>query len=207
MRTLTLAVLPLLVPTLLSAQEWPEGWNVRPDRAGSDLSAILFEEMPPGHHVTTGPAAIFWRDGDEAAGRFSVDFDVYLFDPGGRREAFGVFIGGHDLQGAGQRYTYFLIRDGGEFLVKERNGNESPTLVQWTAHPAILAWEDREEGEATVFNRLRVEADDREIRLYVNGAEVTSIARGDRAEGLVGMRVNHALDLHVSRLAVAPLER
>jgi len=200
-------LLALLLPAAVSGQSWPDGWNVRPDRSGADLSEISFEAMPPGHHVTSGPAAIYWRDGDEAAGRYQVEFDVHLFDPQGRREAFGVFIGGRDLAGAGQSYTYFLIRDGGQFLVKERNGNETPTLVQWTAHPAILGWADREEGGASVLNRMRVEADEDEIRFYVNDAELTSVAREGRAEGIAGMRVNHALNLHIARLAISPLER
>lgn len=203
----TAVILALLGPMAISGQSWPEGWNVRADRAGANLAEISFETMAPGHHVTTGPAAIFWREGDEAAGRYQVEFDAYLFDPEGRREAYGVFVGGRDLTGAGQSYTYFLIRDGGQFLVKERDGAETPTLVGWTSHPAILGWADRGEGEATVLNRLRVEADDDEIRLYANDTHLTSISREGRGEGIAGMRVNHGLDLHVARLAVLPLQR
>ena len=76
-----------------------------------------------------------------------------------RREAFGFFLGGTDLEGEEQRYTYFLIRDGGEFILKERRGAESPTLVGWTEHPAILGYEDREEGDVTVRNVLAAEVD------------------------------------------------
>jgi len=180
---------------------------VRADRPGDDLSEIAFEAIASGYHVTTGPAAIFWREDDEAAGRYQVELDVYLFDPAGRREAFGLFLGGRDLEGPGQGYTYFLIRDGGQFLVKERDGAETPTLVQWTTHPAISGWNDRREEESSVLNRLRVEADEEEIRFYANDVELTSIARGSRGEGIAGMRVNHGLNLHVTRLAVSPLQR
>lgn len=207
MRPSILAVLALLVPAALSGQAWPDGWQVRPDRAGVDLSEIAFTEMAPGHHVTTGPAAIFWRADDEAGGRYRVDLEAHLFDPGGRREAFGVFFGGRNLTGDAQHYTYFLIRDGGEFLVKERDGRETSTLVQWSAHPAIRAFADRGEGEASVANHLSVEADDDEIRFYVNGAEVSSIARRPGTmEGIAGLRVNHELDLHISRFEISPLE-
>jgi hypothetical protein len=206
MRTLLLVTALLLAPAALSAQTWPEGWQVRPDRAGVDVSEIAFTEMAPGHHVTTGPAAIIWRADDQAGGRYRVDFEAYLFDPEGRREAFGVFFGGRDLTGDAQRYTYFLIRDGGEFLVKERNGRETSTLVEWTAHPAIRSFADRGEGEVTILNHLAVEADDDEVRFYVNDAEVTSITRRPGAmEGIAGLRVNHSLNLHVSRVAVSPL--
>lgn len=207
MRLLILLSLTLLMPAALAGQSWPEGWQVRTDRAGVDVAEIAFSEMAPGHHVTTGPAAIFWREDDRAGGRYRVDLESHLFDPEGRREAFGVFIGGRDLSDDGQRYVYFLIRDGGQFLVKERDGRETATLVQWTAHPAIRSFADRAEGAASVPNELAVEADDDEIRFYVNGSEVTSITRRPgMAEGIAGLRVNHNLDLHIARLAVSPIE-
>lgn len=206
MRILPLVTLLALGPTALSAQSWPDGWQVRPDRAGADVSEIAFTEMTPGHHVTTGPAAIFWRADDEAGGRYRLDFEAHLFDPEGRKEAFGAIFGGRDLAGDTQRYTYFLIRDGGEFLVKERDGRETSTLVGWTAHPAIRSFADREEGGASILNHLAVEADDAEVRFYANGAELTSIRRrAGVMEGIAGFRVNHNLNLHISRLAVSPL--
>jgi len=40
----------------------------------------------------------------------------------------------------------------------------------------------------------------------VNGQEVATLPRADLAvDGVVGIRVNHALNLHVSRLEVTPL--
>lgn len=207
MRTLLVSTLLCVAPAAVSGQAWPEGWQVRTDQANADPSAIAFTEMPPGHHVTTGPAAIFWRPGDEAGGRYRLDLEAHLFDPEGRREAFGLFFGGRDLAGDAQRYTYFLIRDGGEFLVKVRDGRETSTLVEWTAHPSILSFSDREEGGASVLNHLAVEADDAEIRFYVNDVEVTSVTRRPGTmEGIAGLRVNHNLNLHISRLSVSPLQ-
>ena len=207
MRTLLLVTALLIVPATLSAQSWPDGWQVHPDRPGVDVTTIAFTEMAPGHHVTTGPAAIFWQNDAEAGGRYRLDLEAHLFDPEGRREAFGVFFGGRDLADATQRYTYFLIRDGGEFLIKERDGRETSTLVEWTSHPAIRSFADREEGGASILNHLAVEADDDEVRFYVNGAQVTSVTRRPGAlEGIAGLRVNHNLNLHISRLQVSPLE-
>jgi len=207
MRLSILLSLTLLMPAAAFGQSWPEGWQVRTDRAGVDAAEIEFSEMAPGYHVTTGPAAIFWRDDDLAGGRYRVDLESRLFDPEGRREAFGVFIGGANLSGDGQRYVYFLIRDGGDFLVKARDGRETSTLVQWTSHPAIRSFADRVEGRASVVNDLAVEADDDEIRFYVNGSEVTSIARPPgTSEGIAGLRVNHNLNLHVAKFAISPIE-
>jgi hypothetical protein len=141
----------------------------------------------------------------EAGGAYRVEMEVFLFDPGSRREAFGFFLGGSQLDGEGQRYTYFLIREGGQFLVKARDGREAPTLVEWTDHDAVRSFADREEGESSVQNVLAAEVRSEDVRFFVNGREVTRIARdGLSVDGVVGLRVNHGLNLHVSRLELTP---
>ncbi|HSM06686.1 MAG TPA: hypothetical protein VK858_18825 [Longimicrobiales bacterium] len=194
----------LALPIALTAQV-PEGWELRADRPDQDVSEVAFTEMPPGWHVTTGPAVILYRPDMVAGGAYRVDMDVFLFDPEGRREAFGLFIGGRDLQGGNQRYTYFLIRDGGQFLVKSREGRETSTQVEWTDHPAIRGYDDRDEGEVTVQNVLTAQVGSGEIRFLVNDQEVTRVSTdGLSVEGIVGLRVNHALNLHISRFELSP---
>ena len=198
-----------LLAGALAAQEGerPEGWMVRFDRPGSTEAQLeTFEEMPPGIHITTGPAGIFWEPGMTADGTFRLELEVFLFDPRGRREGFGLFFGGSDLEGPDQAYGYFLLRDGGQFIVKRREGEEAPTVIGWTAHEAVRAWADRPEGEASVRNVLAVEAGTEEVRFLVNGEEVARLPR-ERipVDGQVGVRVNHALDLHLARLEVQPL--
>ena len=203
------ALLAALVapPAALAAQDTeqapPPDWHVRTDRPDQEASEIFFVDMPPGWHVTTGPAAIFWNPEMTASGSYTVEMDVYLFDPGRRREAFGLFLGGSDLDGEGQRYTYFLVRNGGEFIVKERAGTEAPTLVPWTGHDAVRSFADRKEGDVTVLNRLAVDVGEEEVRFLVNDQVVHSRPRGDLAlDGVVGFRINHGLDVHVSRLEI-----
>lgn len=204
-----LLVLPILaaLASPLAAQDFerPADWKVRFDRAGSTEADLeMFVEMPPGWHITTGPSGIFWDPTLNASGEFRIEMEVFLFDPGTRREGFGLFFGGTDLEGEGQAYTYFLIRNGGQSIIKKRAGADAPTVQPWTAHDAILSYADRGE-DASVKNVLAVECDDEDVRFFVNGAEVGVVARADLAtEGTVGIRVNHALNLHVSRLEVTP---
>ena len=211
MRTLVaVAALALLaLPSPIAAQDEertrPEGWTIRADRPDADTEEIFFVDMPPGWHVTTGPAVILYDEDMVAGGRFAVEMEVYLFDPGTRREAFGLFVGGENLARDGQSYLYFLIREGGEFLVKTRSGRNTSTLVEWTAHPSIRSFVELEEGASSQLNVLRVEAGEETVRFLVNGEEVTRIPRaGLRLDGVVGMRVNHALNLHVSSLEITP---
>jgi len=202
---LGLAVL-LAAPLASQDLKRPEGWKVRFDRAGSTEAELeMFVSMPPGWHITTGPSGIFWDPAVTASGRFRAEMEVFLFDPQGRREAFGIFFGGKDLEGPGQEYAYFLVREGGEFIVKHRRGAETPTLVDWTASPAVASWAER--GDAvTAKNVLTVEAGSDTVRFLVNGRELAELPRAELpVDGAVGIRVNHALNLHVSRLEVTPL--
>ncbi|MDX1647635.1 MAG: hypothetical protein R3304_10860 [Longimicrobiales bacterium] len=203
------ALLPLLSCLPLAAQdlERPEGWEVRFDNPGATESDLeMFVAMPPGWHVTTGPAAIFWSPSNTVSGDFRAEMEVFLFDPQGRREAFGIFVGGRNLQGPRQEYTYFLIRDGGQYIIKRREGDEAPTVRPWTSHDAIHAYADRGE-EVSVKNVLAVEARGDTIHFLVNDVEVASLPR-ERVpvDGIYGFRVNHALNVHVSRLEAMPLD-
>ena len=183
---------------------FPEGWEVRFDHEGASMDDLYLVTMTPGYHVTTGPAMIAWHPDSVATGDFRIESETFLFDPQGRREAFGFFIGGSDLQGPDQRYTYFLLREGGEFLVKSRAGAQTPVVHDWTAHPAIVSYATRPEGSATAKNVLALEATGDELRFSVNGELLWSGPRGGLAtEGVFGLRVNHGLNLHVTTITSA----
>jgi len=202
-------VISLLVPAAAAAQDFerPDGWKVRFDHPGTTEAELeMFVSMPPGWHVTSGPAAIYWDPAWAASGRYRVEMEVYLFDPGQRREAFGVFIGGRDLEGDGQSYTYFLIRNGGEFMVKRRDGDQAPTIEPWTRHDAVRSYADRGD-DVSVRNLLTIEAGEDTLRYLVNGREVWRAPRGTLpVDGTYGLRVNHGLNVHVSKLEVRPLD-
>lgn len=186
--------------------ERPEGWQIRfdnPEMSEDDLQ--MFVDMPPGWHVMSGPAAVYWTPEMEASGNFRVEMEAFLFDPGERREAFGVFVGGQAMTGDDVQYSYFLLRNGGEFIVKRRDGAEAPTVMPWTAHDAVMSFADREEGGASIGNVLAVEAGPETVRFFVNDQEVASVPRADfPADGVYGFRVNHGLNLHISMLEASP---
>lgn len=185
--------------------ERPDGWMTRFDApSATEADLEMFVGMPPGWHVTTGPAGIFYHPDNTASGDFRAEMEVFLFDPGQRREAFGIFLGGRDLQGSDQEYTYFLLRNGGQYIIKRREGAEAPTVRPWTGHDAILSYADRGD-DASVKNVLAVEADGDSVRFYVNGERVDEVSRSEvPVDGVFGFRVNHALNLHISKLEVTP---
>lgn len=201
-------LLAVLCATPAAAQDLvrPDGWMTRfDDPSATEADLESFVEMAPGWHVTSGPAGIYWS-GASVSGDFRAEMEVYLFDPGQRREAFGIILGGSDLSGPEQEYSYFLIRNGGQFILKRREGTEAPTVQGWTSHDAILSYADRTEDDATIKNLLAVEARGDQVHFFVNGARVATTSRTDMpTDGLFGFRVNHGLNLHISGLEVTPI--
>jgi hypothetical protein len=208
MRTLFLLCLMAVCASPIAAQDFelPDGWNLRFDRPGqSEADLEAFVEMPPGWHVTSGPAAIYWGPDMEASGNFRAEMEVFLFDPGERREAFGMFVGGKNMDGDAIEYTYFLLRNGGQYIIKRREGVDAPTVRPWTSHEAIKSYADRGE-DASVKNTLVIEANGDAVSFSVNGAEVASVSRSEAGmDGVFGFRVNHALNLHISKVEVTPI--
>lgn len=178
----------------------PVGWSVRLDRADAKMENVRVVTMGSGLHVTLGPAVILYREGDRASGAYRVSASFTQTKPARHPEAYGLFIGGSDLQGAGQAYTYFLVRQDGKFLVKRRAGSETSTVVDWSAHPAVKAIE----GEGSARNELAIAVGADRVTFSVNGAEVASAERGKvDAEGIYGYRVNHNLDVHLNPIALS----
>lgn len=173
----------------------PEGWTARPDEGPANFK---METMPPGWHLVMGGAAIIYRGQDQARPPFSAAAKIHLFPgTGDHQEAFGLFIGGQALDGAGQRYTYFLIRGDGKFKIKRRNGARAEDVTPWAGSAAIV----QANREGPVMNVLSVEAATDRVRFLVNGIEVWSgSAKEVDANGIVGLRLNHNLSVHVESL-------
>ena len=186
----------------------PPAWKVRLDTPDPDVvigaeesSDIRFMTMTPGWHITTGPRAILYHPASTARGNFTARAGIHLFPPGDRNEAYGLFFGGKNLEEANLQYVYFLVRRSGEFLIKRRQGEETEVLHEWTANEAINPYGAETEG--TVHNALSIEAGADEVLFMVNDVEVARMPRsGIDVEGVVGLRVNHALNVHVDDFAV-----
>ncbi|MBT8401060.1 MAG: hypothetical protein KJO98_11335 [Rhodothermia bacterium] len=187
----------------------PPDWIVRLDKQDPDVvigreeegSDIRFVAMTPGWHITTGPRAIYYHPASTAEGNYTARASIYLFPPGERNEAYGLFVGGVDLDSDSQQYLYFLIRRSGEFLVKRRAGDETEVVREWTAHDAINPY--TEETKGTVNNVLAVQVGADAVSFLVNDVEVAQLPRSEvEVDGIVGLRINHALNVHVDDFGV-----
>ncbi|HTR20792.1 MAG TPA: hypothetical protein VMH88_08055 [Gemmatimonadales bacterium] len=176
----------------------PAPWHAHTD-GNAPLTNVKFTVMNPGQHVTLGPAAIFWRDADTASGSYTVEAKFWQFAAPHHREGYGLILGGRDLAGAGQRYTYFIIAGTGEFLVKRRNGESTSNVTSgWQANAAVVKQDTAGKAE----NTLTVRVSAGKVSFLVNGKEVYSGNSADLdVAGVFGYRVNHNLNVHLGPIA------
>lgn len=185
---------------LASAEGMPEGWLMRLDGANATADMVSFSIMSPGWHVTTRRGAgIFWQPSMTVAGQYRLESTIHLMKPAAHLEAFGVFIGGRELQAEGQSYVYFLVRQNGEYLIKRRQGSGMENVVGWTSHEAIPS---AAAGASTRYD-LAVDVGPENVAFMVNGVTVHNMPKADLAtDGIGGLRINHMLDVHVASLEV-----
>ena len=198
----------LTAPVAAQGQKRPESWKVRLDRGAPGVipDSLLLVDMPPGWHVTTTRySGIFYDPAWQAEGDFRITAQIFLF-PDSRQEGYGVFFGGRELEGPGQRYVYVLLRKDGAYLVKRREGSDTREIVPWTPSPAVAALAPG--ATSNVKNDLVIEASGDRVRVLVNDQELGSWPRATLdggGAGQVGLRLNHGLNLHVSKLTIEPI--
>jgi len=172
-------------------------YQLRLDTESSDVEQFRLVEDDDGIRIRTGPAGIAFRPDDAIlSGDLHVRATFHQYDvPLGYREAYGIFVGGRDLDGPDLEYTYLLVRPTGDFLVKRRVGETTEVLADWTPHPAVQTV-DREGDEPR--NTLSIDVFGGETHFVVNGDVVyTESASRVRPYGVSGIRVNHRLDVRV----------
>lgn len=181
----------------------PAGWAGRTDRDNAKLSDAKFVTMGSGYHVTSGPAAIYWRTANNVTGPFTASATFNQTKAPTHPEAYGVFIMGKSLETPEQNYAYFLVRGDGKFMVKHRAGKDVHTIVDWTDNAAV----HKQDASGKATNTLTVDASRPDsVRLSVNGTQVAALegAHLGGTDGIVGLRVNHNLDVHVADFTITP---
>lgn len=178
----------------------PEGWHGRTDEKSAKIDDAKFVTMGKGFHVTSGPAAIYWNEMDKARVPFTASATLSQRKAPSHPEAYGLFFGGKNLDEASQTYFYFLVRGDGKFLVNHRAGLAVHKIVEWTESAAIKKADEK--GAAS--NTLTVDAGKDSVRLKVNGTQVAALSAKDVAGNgeIIGLRVNHNLDVHIGDFIV-----
>jgi hypothetical protein len=186
-----------------SGASLPAGWKMRLDRANLPADYRLTLTSTGLHATTVRSAGIFFDPRTTATGTYRAEATMTQTRAPAHPEAYGLFVGGSALETPRADYLYFVVRGDGKYLVKHRAGDEVHTLVDWTASPALRAADAS--GRAT--NALRIDVGRDSLRFFANGALLRALPRAAsaRTDGIVGLRVNHALDIDVQGPRITPL--
>ena len=181
----------------------PAGWSARTDRPNQKIEDAKFVTMGSGFHVTSGPAAIYWNAQSMVKGPFTASATFRQTKNPEHPEAYGMFYSGNKLDGPDQTYFYFLVRGDGKVLVNHRAGAKVHKIKEWTENAAVK----KADANGVATNTVGIDATRPDsVRLLVNGVQVAALAgsHAGSTDGIVGLRVNHNLDVHISDFKVAP---
>jgi hypothetical protein len=181
----------------------PQGWTLRLDRANANPAQARFFAMGDALHATTGPAAIFFNPAHDVKGDYRVTATFTQTKAPAHPEAYGIFVGGKNLDKPEQEYGYLIIRGDGKYSIKHRAGAEVHTIQDWTAHPKL----NKQDATGKATNTLAIEVSGGLVKMLVNGEEVKRWEKSYwQGEGQLGLRVNHNLDVHISDFKVEPIK-
>ena len=203
-RLIHVSVLALVaVGSLLS--QVPAGWKMRVDRSASasdpDASgAIKFVTMGAGFHATNPQASVYWNPANSASGAYTLKGTFTLMKPSGHTNYYGLIFGGSGLEGADQKYLHFVVAQDGTWLIKKRDGRNTPEIAK--GPNAAVKMPDAS-GKST--NALEVRVTANKIDYVVNGTVVHSTTKSGptaKTDGIYGIRINHLLEVHIDGFSV-----
>jgi hypothetical protein len=195
--------------TQVAGSGLPAGWMVRfdpprPGRPASTVAEVNFRVMAPGWHHNSGPAGIYYREADAPKGTYTVSA-TFAQMKSMQHEAYGIFIGGSGLQSDKQNYLYFLVKPvDGTFLINHRSSDAKPVaVVPYTASDAI---NKDAPADGAAKNKLSITVGKDDVTFLMNDKVVKTLKKseldGASTDGLVGLRLNHNLDLHIVEFGV-----
>ena len=177
----------------------PAGYVARTDKADADISGAKYTASGNEWEVVTGPAHIIYSSKTLGNGLYTASATVEQLEKPSHPEAYGIFVGGRDLDTDAQAYTYFLVRGTGEIAIKAREGAAARDVIKWTASPDV----PKEDASGKARYELSVQATADAFKFSVNGKQVASVSKaGLPADGIAGMRVNHNLHVKVTPVSV-----
>ena len=93
--------------------KFPAGWNVRPDRGTADQ--LMFTQTADVYHFTMGSAGTFYNSAWMKSGDYKFSARLTQKAAPSHPISYGLMIGGNNLAGDMQTYSYFLVRNQAHF--------------------------------------------------------------------------------------------
>lgn len=200
------ALVSIGLATSVAAQN-TQGWKVRADRSTSasdpdGAGEIKFMAMGSSFHAINPTAAVYWNPANTATGNYTAKASFKLLKPSGHTNYYGLVVGGSNLDNDQQTYLYFLVAQNGTWMISRRAGNARPTAVAPKTANAAVA---QPGADGTSVNALEVRVNGDKVDFVVNGTVVHSATKADlgtTTDGIVGLRVNHLLEVQIDGFAV-----
>ena len=176
------------------------GWWARLDDPKESRTGLKFVTQGTGRHVTTGPTVILYDPEEDWEGPYTTKATLTMTKPASHQVAYGLFVGGQDLDTAKQRYTYFVIRQDGKFLIVKRTGATTANVAgDWADHAAI----QKPNAQGSQTNALAIGVGRDTVTFMVNGQTVaTHPAKAVDVVGVSGLRIGHGLDVQIEGFSV-----
>jgi hypothetical protein len=201
-RFVLIAVIAFFVAPL--AAQTPQGWRMRVDESTSaedpdDRPDLKVVTVGSGMRITGGPAGTFWNPANAVTGNFTARANFTLMKPSSHTNYYGLIFGGRDLDGPKQTYVYFLVAQNGTYIIRRRAGEQVTDVQGRMMHAAI----QRPDANGRSVNALEVRVAGNTVSYVINGMVVHTAPKGNLVtDGLVGVRVNHVLDVQVEGFTV-----
>lgn len=179
----------------------PKTWEMRfdnPDVSKNDLKLTLDSVY---FHFVTGPAAIYFNPENKEYGQYKIEAEFIQVKPSKHPEAYGIFFAGSDLQKGNQHYLYFLVRQDGKYLIKERNGKDTKLIVKWTSDGHI----NPQNKNGQTINKLSITVKNKVVIFGANGKAVKFFDKSllGKTVGIAGLRINHNLNVKTNGLTIS----
>lgn len=172
----------------------------RPGREPANIADVNYVTTDGRWEVRTGPAHIVYSPGDTTSGAYSATATFDLLEQPQHADAFGLFIGGANLDQPTQRYTYFIVRHSGEYMIRVRESSDSLRgIAEWTASPDV----PKIGADGTASYALTAHVDPDSTRFLVNDRVVATVATASiPTDGIAGLRINHNLHVRTGPVAI-----
>jgi hypothetical protein len=177
----------------------PAGYSTRTDRPDAPISGARYTVNGNEWDVTTGPAHIIYSPTTTGSGTYTASASFDQHETPSHPEAYGIIIGGQNLDNDNQTYTYFLVRGTGDLAIKVREGGAARDVIKWTPSADV----PKQDGAGKAHYDLAVQVTNDAVKFMVNGKQAASVAKaGLPTDGIVGMRINHNLHVKVTPVTV-----
>lgn len=174
-----------------------DGWSVRADSGTGDVDKLTMEGAAF-HFVTTGGPGnngTFYNPAWTSTGNHTFSATFTQNAKATHPDAYGLIFGGSNLSNDNQTYSYFEIRQAGEFYIATRKGSMVTPVVPWTRNAAIKP----EGADGKQSNNLSVQVNGPNVIFSVNGTEVSRQPTSAlQVNGLFGFRICHRLDITIT---------